>query len=85
MVVPNLNVVQVPVASKERSLLMPALQQAFADVLVKYSGNPDVMSLPDVQAAVRECVSCVPVMHVYRLRYSRMWWTMSEVRSRYSI
>lgn len=48
----QLNVAQVNVASKDPSLLQPALQQALKLVLVKYSGNPNVMSLPDVQAAI---------------------------------
>lgn len=52
MIVPELNVVQVSLPSKDTSLLQPALQHAFKMVLIKYSGNPNIMSLPDVQAAL---------------------------------
>lgn len=65
-VVQNLHSAQVPVADQSNTALASAAQDALAEVLVKVSGNEDVLRHPQIAAALPEARG-----HVQQYAYAR--------------
>ncbi len=53
----NLNTVQLPIADHSATALQQAFNQGFDAVMTQLTGNPEVMSLPDISPAKKKMLN----------------------------
>jgi uncharacterized protein len=69
LVVNNINTASVVVTDRSANSLKPALQQALNKVLIKYSGNPNISSIPGIQNANMNSANLVK-SYAYQTRHT---------------